>query len=77
MPEAKSRVVEIVGTPSIEDGYDFHLIVDRMEFEKAVGRAPTSDEWIGKGRYRLYVRDAAALLRGRRKVRVRLSVQPL
>ena len=75
--EAKPRVVEFTGRPSREDEGDAHLVVDRETFVRVAGREPTADEKIAKGRYRLYWREMAALLRGKRKVRVKLTVQPL
>lgn len=73
-PDAKPRTVDFTGTPSSEEGYDFHWIVDRETFETVAGRVPVPDEQIRKGGYRLYLRDVAALFRGKRRVRVKLSV---
>lgn len=75
MPEAKSRSVMFSGTPS-GDG-DGSLIVDRETFETVAGRAPAGDEVIGRGKYRLFLEDWAALFRSKRKVVVKISVQPL
>ena len=77
MPEANPRVVEFTGAPSREDDGDAHVIVDRETFVRVTGREPAADEQIAKGKYRLFWRETAALLRGRRKVRVKLVVQPL
>ncbi len=74
MAEAKPRSVEFIGVPS-KDGD--HLAVDLATFERVSGREPGPDEKIGRDKYMLRLRDWAAALRSTRKVKVKLTVQPV
>jgi len=75
MSDAKACSTQFEGRPC-KDG-DFHLIVDRKTFELVSGREPIENDKAGSGKYRLYPEDWAGGFRGTRKVKVKLSVQPL
>lgn len=77
MPDANARSVEFVGVPSSEEDGDLFFTVDRKTFERVTNRAPEPDEVAGRDKYRLYPRAMAAALRAKRKVKVKLSVQPI
>lgn len=73
--DAKSRVVDFVGSPC-GDG-DFHFLVDAKTFERVTGDAPTADDKAGRDKYRLYPQMLAAAFRCNRKVQVKLTVKPV
>lgn len=74
--DAKPRTVEFEGVPGSEDD-EFHFVVDRKTFERVAARDPEADEKLGRDKYKLYPRAWAAGMRSKRKVRVKLTVQPM
>ncbi len=76
MTDAKPRTVEFTGVPFSGDGDDFHFVVDAATFERVTGREPEPDEKIASGKRKLYPRHWAAGMRSKRRVTVKLSVQP-